>query len=315
MMIRYLKHKEIDKDRWDEAVGRAVNRRVYGFSWYLDLVSPGWEALADEEYRSLFPLTHRRKAGIRYLYQPFFTQQLGLFSSAHLTAELLDQFLSAIPATFSFIEIHLNAMNRPDPSKYDVTSRLNHELDLINSYEKLVSGYSQNTRRNIVKALESGVTIGRKVTTDELIGLFRENFGKKEGVLRFGDYVTLQKLLDHARENDLGHITGAFGRDGSLSAAAFFLKDQSRIYYLFAASAPEARENGAMFLLVDHFIREHAMKPFTLDFEGGNDPGVARFYKSFGATETHYPLLRMNRLSWPVRQGADLVQMLKRRKK
>ena len=314
-MIRYLKHKEIDRERWDQALARSVNGRVYASSWYLDIVSPGWDALVDEDYLSIFPLTHRRKAGIRYLCQPFFTQQLGLFSGAHLTAGLLDEFLTAIPERFRFIEIHLNSLNKPDPAKYELVSRQNHELDLIISYENLLANYSQNTRRNILKAVESGVTIGRKVATDELITLFRENFGKKEGVLRFGDYVTLRKLIDQARGNNLGYLTGAYGRDGSLNAAAFFLKERSRIYYLFAASAPEARENGAMFMLVDQSVREHSMKPLTLDFEGGNDPGIGRFYKSFGAAATRYTLLRINRLSWPVRQAADLVKILKRSKK
>jgi len=314
-MIRYLKHNEIDKGRWDQALSRSVNARVYAASWYLDIVSPGWDALIDEDYLSIFPLTHRRKAGIKYLCQPYFTQQLGLFSSAHLTPGLLGEFIAAIPSQFRFIEIHLNSMNKPDPLQYEIIPRLNHELDLINSYENLLMNYSQNTRRNIVKAFEAGVTIGRKVTTDELITLFRENFGKKEGILKFGDYVTLQRLIDHARSNDLGYITGAYSRVGALCAAAFFLKEQSRIYYLFAASGPEARENGAMFMLVDHTVREHSMKPLTLDFEGGNDAGIGRFYKSFGAAETRYNLLRINRLSWPVKQATDLVKIIKRRKK
>ncbi|MEI6455787.1 MAG: GNAT family N-acetyltransferase [bacterium] len=314
-MIRYLKHKEIDRTRWDAAAGQAVNSRVYANSWYLDIVSPGWDALTDENYRSIFPLTHRRKAGISYLYQPFFTQQLGLFSGAHLTPELLDEFLAAIPEEYRYIEIHLNAFNKPDPEKYDISVRLNHELDLISPYENLAANYSQNTRRNIVKAIESGVTIGRKAGTDELISLFRENFGKKEGVLTFGDYVTLQKLLDHARRKDMGYITGAYNQEGKLSAAAFFLKEKSRVYLLFAASAPEARENGAMFMLIDHFIRENALQQLTLDFEGGNDPGIGRFYKSFGAAGIPYSLLRINRLSWPVTQCFNLLQMLKGRKK
>jgi hypothetical protein len=58
----------------------------------------------------------------------------------------------------------------------------------------------------------------------------------------------------------------------------------------------EARENGAMFLLIDRFLSEHAGKSLKLDFEGGNDPNLGRFYKSFGAAEVPYPAIQINRL-------------------
>ena len=66
-MIHYLKHHRIDKARWDRCISKAVNSRVYACSWYLDLVCPGWEALVEEDYTSVFPLTSRWK-GIYYLY-------------------------------------------------------------------------------------------------------------------------------------------------------------------------------------------------------------------------------------------------------
>jgi hypothetical protein len=84
-MINYLKHTEIDKALWDECIAQSVNRRVYAFSWYLDIVCPGWDALVGDNYMHVFPLTHRRKWGVGYLYQPFFAQQLGLFSRDLLT--------------------------------------------------------------------------------------------------------------------------------------------------------------------------------------------------------------------------------------
>jgi len=310
-MITYLRHKEIDKERWDLCIRNAVNGRIYASSWYLDLVSPGWDALADTEYESVFPLTHRRKAGIDYLYQPFFTQQLGLFSRAHLTEALLDEFLKSIPEKFKWVDIQLNSLNKVNPLRYDTVFRLNHELDLINSYENLSKNYSQNTLRNIRKASQMGVNTGRKVEVDELITLFREHYGKKEGVLQFRDYETLRNLLQYLQRNVLGMLLGAYSATGQLSAASFFIKEPSRVTYLFAASAPEARENGAMFLLIDQFIREHAGQALTLDFEGGNDPDLGRFYKSFGAAESPYCQLRINRLPWVFRQGLYFTRKLR----
>ncbi len=295
MMINYLRHTQIDKARWDQCIRESVNSMVYGYSWYLDLVSPGWDALVEDDYTSVFPLTHKQKLGFRYLAQPFFTQQLGLFTTGHLTQELVTRFLDAIPAKFRLVEIHLNSMNKVDPEKFEVVTRINHELELMYPYEELNRNYSKNTRRNLRKALDAGVEICRRVTADELITLFQRNFGKKEGKLGYRDYLTIQKLIGYSQKQASGILMGAGGKGDQLDAGAFFLKDRNRFIMLFAASDYMTRENGSMFLLLDTFIREHANQPSLLDFEGGNDPNLGRFYKSFGARETIYPFIRISR--------------------
>jgi hypothetical protein len=295
-MIRYLRHKEIDPEKWDRCIGQSVNGIVYACSWYLDIVSPGWEALVQDDYTSVFPLTGTSKMGIHYLRQPFFTQQLGLFSTALLSEEAVTAFLDAIPTKYRFAEINLNSFNRVDPKRFDTVVRRNHELQLVQPYDTLAARYSLNTQRNIRKAVASGVTVKRKVDADDLIRLFRENFGKKEGKLAYRDYLVITRLITHSLRNSAGIIMGASPDERSLDAAAFFLKDRSRFIFLFSATNFATRDNGAMFLLVDTFIREHCNRPVLLDFEGGNDPGLGRFYKSFGAAETGYPAVRINRL-------------------
>ncbi|MBL6950299.1 MAG: hypothetical protein ISR57_06615 [Bacteroidales bacterium] len=295
-MIHYLKHTQIDKFRWDQCIRKSVNSMVYGFSWYLDLVSPGWDALMEDDYTSVFPLTRKQKLGFRYLAQPFFTQQLGLFTTGHLTQDHVTRFLDSIPAKFKLIEIHLNSMNKVDPEKYEVVSRINHELELMYTYEELSRNYSKNTRRNLKKAMDVGIEICRKVSIDELVVLFQMNFGQKEGKLCNRDYLTIKKLIEYSQKRASGILLGAGSQEDQLNAGAFFLKDQNRFILLFAASDLNARQNGSMFLLLDAFIREHANQPLLLDFEGGNDPNLGRFYKSFGARETTYPFIRVSRI-------------------
>ena len=112
--------------------------------------------------------------------------------------------------------------------------------------------------------------------------------------------------------NNLGYILGSKTKTGTLSAGAFFLFDQERVYFLFAASSAEARENGAMFLLIDEFIAENAGKNFLLDFEGGNDPNLGRFYKSFGAFAVSYQALQLNRLSKTAERGLYFIRKFRK---
>jgi hypothetical protein len=297
-MIRYRRHKEIDKSRWDECIRNSVNRLPYAYSWFLDIVSPGWDALEMNDYETVFPLTHKKKFGIRYLYQPYFAQQLGVFSREHLTASLVDQFLHSIPGQFSFIHIHLNSMNKVGNGMVTMVPRMNHELDLIPSYDMISREYNQNTRRNIRKALDHEITIRRKTEPDEEI-------------LEFRHYEMLRTLMNHCLKNTFSIIMGAYLPDETLCAGVFLLRDQDRFIYHFAATDQRARENGAMFLLIDNFIKEHSGQALILDFEGSSDPNVARFYKGFGTIESVFNEVVINRLPASLRWWFKFVKGLR----
>lgn len=307
-MINYRKHNEIDKQKWDDCILYSVNRRPYAFSWFLDRVSPGWDALEMNDYKAVFPLPQKSKLGIHYLFQPYFAQQLGVFSREHLTEFLVYQFIQAIPSRFSYIHLHLNSMNKIEKEKNTIIPRMNHELDLISGYGTIFNSYNQNTRRNIRKALDQNLTIQRKVDPDELITLFKSNYGKKETSLKFLHYNMLRSLIIYCLKNTSSIILGAYMSDQTLCAGVFFLRDGDRIIYHFAASDKNARENGAMFLLVDLFIKEHAGQPLILDFEGSADPNVARFYKGFGATETRFNEIIINRLPRKVNNVVNFMK-------
>jgi len=64
-MIAYLKNDEIDRSRWDDCLAEIPGIRPYAYSWYLDIMSPGWEALVDDDYCSLFPPAARKKVRIQ----------------------------------------------------------------------------------------------------------------------------------------------------------------------------------------------------------------------------------------------------------
>jgi len=311
-VIRYLTQDEIDKTRWDDCIKHAFNGLAYGYSWYLDLVSPGWEALVEDDYSRIFALTCRSKWGIRYLYQPFFTQQLGVFSRDILNGDVVDNFIRAIPSHYRFAEINLNVHNKIDPRRYDTVAMLNHELDLINSYDGLYKHYSQNTRRNIKKAMTAGVSIFKNLKPEEVIDLFRKNKGKEIATLRSKDYAMLKRVVYTCIHKGLAQVWGAYTEANDLCAGAIFVFSHRKAVFLFSATNAIARENGAMSLLISTFIKENAGSHLTLDFEGSNDPDLARFYKSFGSTEVHYPHLRFDRLPVVVSVGVRVVKGIRK---
>ena len=132
---------------------------IYAHSWYLDIVAPNWEALVEDDYVSIFPLTCRKKFGISYLFQPYFTQQLGLFSTGDEKSESkLGIFLNEIPEKFRLIEIQLNTGSSiTHADGFKINKRKTHHLDLSSSHENIRKNYSENLIRNIKKAEKAGL--------------------------------------------------------------------------------------------------------------------------------------------------------------
>ncbi len=130
MSIEFLEHNQIDKSQWDDSLISSVNGNIYGWSWFLDAVCPGWCALVTKDYQSIMPLTGRKKMGFDYLFRPLLNQQLGIFSATKPDKALINNFLSSIPTRYKLIEISLNKENTIIPEDFESSQHACFELDL-----------------------------------------------------------------------------------------------------------------------------------------------------------------------------------------
>ena len=285
MEIRYLKRKEVNNVRWDATVAASGRETIYPYSWYLDRVAVNWSALVMGDYEYLMPLVWKRKWGVPLLYQPFYTQQLGIFSRHYVDPHLVSRFLARVPSRFRWAEINFNAGNLvSEAPELTGTDRTNYVLDLRDGYGKISAGYSTNARRNIRKAEAFGDSVSRDLTVSDLIALKRKHDVVDRGEK---DYQWLQALLEDLVFRKSGIIYSAGEGEGA-DAAAFFSLSRQRAIYLVSVSSDTGKERRCMFRIVDQFIRDHAGSGLVLDFEGSMIPSVARFFAGFGAgTETY----------------------------
>ncbi len=311
-MIKYLTNEEIDRKKWDSCIQDAFNGMVYACSWYLDIVAEGWEALIENNYESVFPLVHGKKWGIHYLFQPAFTQQLGVFSKNLLTEKVVEGFLLAIPGKYKFAEINLNTFNKVDPEKFQIDFWKNHELDLIKAYDGIFRSYSTNLRRNVRKGLKSDLSVLKSTRPEEIITLFRNNRGRDIHSLSEEHYHQLQRISYTGIYKGLIQTYAVYTSENELCAGAIFLKNKKKMIFLFSGLSSTGKEKGAMPYLIDTFIKDHAQQHLTLDFEGSNDPDLARFYKSFGSEECFYPHLKIDRMPGIIRLGVKLVKKMRK---
>jgi len=245
-MIQYFSHQAIDKAKWDDCITRAFNGNIYALSWYLDVVHSQWEALVENDYERVMPLTGAKKFGISYLFQPYFTQQLGIFSKRVLNAAVVNDFLAHIPAHYQFAQINLNVHNQPSGGDFQLHPQKNNLLDLIHDYRKLSSRYTSNTRRNLKKAQASDLVLMKGLKPEELVKLFRKNRGKQIKHWKTIHYLRLQRLMYTAIYRGMGLIYGVYTSNNDLCAGAFFLKSHQHLVFLFSATNAHARETGAM---------------------------------------------------------------------
>lgn len=291
MVITHIKHNGLDKKKWDSTIDKAENGLIYAFSWYLDIVSPGWEALVFNDYDAVMPLPVKKKYGIKYLIQPSFCQQLGLFKANKEKYVNGVDFLNKIPKEYRFRALNLNF----NPSKHTI-ERVNYELVLNQTYDNIKRNYSTNTKRNLSKAEKNKLTVVEDLSPTEIIRFKKQN---PVNNLKQHHYKKMQGLLDAAMSNNLGESYGITDENNTLISVVFLVKYKQRLTFLVSSSNDLGKEKRAMFLLVDRIIKKYAGSYKVFDFEGGSVQNLARFFGGFGAEPVKYYHYRRNELIWP----------------
>jgi hypothetical protein len=297
--IKYLKHNQLDKQKWNSAIENSKNALVYALSWFLDIMSPEWEALIYGDYDIVMPLTLRKKLKIKYLYQPVFIQQLGIFSSKDISKETVQGFIAETEKHFKYIDIQLNCANPNIESELFIL-RNTQLIDISKSYEDLFKNYSKNHKKNLRKINESGLVINSTGQSSDFIDLISEMFVKK-GVDEITqiDNSNLKLIIDNCLEKNLGEFY--FGYiDDKLCASAFFLKWGKRVI-LYTALNEIGRKAGAMFGIIDKYLQENASQDLVFDFAGSNIPGVKYRNLGFGAENEIYFRVKINNLPVPLK--------------
>lgn len=292
-MIRYLTDKEIDPEKWDACVEQATNGFVYACTDCLSTMTSRWSALILDDYEAIFPLPWRKKWGIKYVYPPAFTQQLGLISRTKTSPALLDEFIKSLSQHFRFADMNLNEENLE--LKINHIRRKNYLLHLNQSYELLEASFSRSAKRNITKAKTAGISIKDNIDLHEIVNIHYSRFIHKIAASK-EDYGRLAKWLTLLSNKNSLFVIGAYDPYGTLLAGSIFIRFKERLTFILNGNTEKSMECGATHLLMDHCIRKHAGTGLILDFEGSDNPDFARFYEQYGAHAVHYPFVRINNL-------------------
>lgn len=278
----------MNTSKYNACIAAAINTQIYAYSWYLDCVADDWGVLVYGDYEVVMPVPYlklKRHLFLKRIYQPDFCQQLGVFSTNTVSKEIFVLFFKKLatkkPRYYNF--------NFYDSSRFlsdidKLATRDNYELKLSNTYENLFASYSKNLKRNIAKAKKEHLIITDTVSVERFIALKKEKVTYR---MVSRQYKKKSKLFNVLYAKGFAKVYGVFQQD-ELIAACFAITYKNKIINLSSATSETGKRIGAISFLFDALIKKNAESNFIFDFEGSMIPGVARFFKSFGADKITY---------------------------
>ena len=287
-MIRFVESDQIDQQKWDQLIFESQYPTIFASFNFLNISSHKWGAIIAHDYEWVIPLPYRNKCGVNYVYTPPFISRLGFFSRDEIPQKEITAAFDHIPKKFCLVELGLNRLCPPSLGR----EAQSFELHLNQDYQNIYSNYSDNTKRILKSAAKKQLMLVQTVEIEDIISLFKNNRGKKiDHSIPEAHYQILIKLVQCASKSGNIEKWGVWDQNHQLIAGAIFLNDQNRKWFWFSGRDDSKSDSKAMFLIIDHMIKINQNSELILDFNGSNNPNIARFYAGFGATSYIYPYL------------------------
>lgn len=292
-MIKYVKRNDLDTEKYDACIENSLQSRVYGFSWYLDIVADHWDVLVLKDYEAVMPIPWRRKMGISYVYPPFWLLELGVFSlNENVNTKL---FLYSLFKHYKFIESKLNTNLSKLESSFIIDKQMQ-VLDLQKDLDSLFEHYRKDRKKDLKKAVKAGLVSKWNEVPKSLIHLFKNNVGKRTPFIVAKDYTVLLQLMKTCIAKGVGELLSIYNEEKRLVAAGFFLKHKNAVTILVSATDFNCRKNGENTFLIHKAIEKYQKDYNVFNFGGSSMPSIAAYFKSFGASTLQYQQIKYNNL-------------------
>ena len=298
MSLTYLTYKEIDKKKWDACIQDAVNGLIYAKSVYLNAMAKNWDALVLNDYEAVMPLTWKSKWGIRYLYQPAFIQQLGIFYTKSLSDIQAKAFLDMAVDKFKFAEITLNFLNRPvgPDATIQIQQRNNFILNLNRPYDELYKNYDPAFTKSLRRIKKFDMGYFESLSYQKIIELYKRLYAKRLPFISGKSYSQFEAVCKKLFSENKIIVRHVRNSSSLLLGSVVLLNDGKRIYNIISCITNEGKKLEANYFLYDRIIHEFANTPLLFDFEGSDVEGIAAFYEKFNPENQPYPYIRYNNL-------------------
>ncbi|MDM1548071.1 hypothetical protein HX096_09400 [Empedobacter falsenii] len=282
-MIKRVSRKKLDVNKYTECLNKSVNYSIYAEVFYLDaLVDNNWDCYVLNDYEAIMPLPFVKKFGFKFIVQPIYCQQLGVFHQENFPKEAFQLFEKKLHRNL----VRAYAFNEENTEMFEPKGlrRINQILDLNQDYENLFSIYSRNRRNEIRKVGKFNYKI-ENVT--QLNRFFELNSSY--------EYLITNNLINYSQEKiqslfnqKIINIYEIFDQEENLLGCQLIMISKNRVYNFAFARNKNSKSNFGSAYIIDYIIKTFSNSELTLDFEGSMVPSIAKFMQGFGAIEKKY---------------------------
>jgi hypothetical protein len=296
-MIVYHKNNEIDREQWDNCIRNSGYIKPYAYSWYLDIMAPGWEALVDDDYDSVFPIPSYIRFGLQYAATPPFLQQLGAFSPDKPVSQVIVEFLDYMPEIYKLTDICIG--QKITYPGYKVTERYNFELALSSPYAELCERFTRECRRYISNIAKKKYELSVNISPEELVDTCIANKLSNTKGIKNQTYERLINLMHHCLSKKKGRIIAVRTARKKLVYGVFYIRLHRSVTIIMEVNTPVSITKNISYFVINEVIKENADSALILDFAGTSDRFGIATGQSFGGTIAPYYRIYRNRLFWP----------------
>jgi bifunctional DNA-binding transcriptional regulator/antitoxin component of YhaV-PrlF toxin-antitoxin module len=258
------------------------------------VVAPGWDALVTDNYNAVMPLPVRRKFGIKYLAQPIFTKQLGVFFYEK-EKSVIDQFINKIQTLYYLAEINLNINNHFSETKaIAVLNNKNYYLKLGQNYSRIAANYNRSTKGNLRKASRFELKFCKSSSVDNCINFLANEMMKIIPGLTVKTYNTYRLLMKLNVRNLIQECYEVHYNDDLVAVGCFMSYNQNLICQ--TVSSEKGKKVQALTFLFDEYFKLKTNDNLILDFGGSNIQSIAYFFEGLGGKSIPYQSISINQL-------------------
>lgn len=287
-VIKKISRKNLNLDKYSETLKNCTNYRLYAEVWFLDVMTDQkWECLVYGDYEVLMPIPLQYKFGIKFVLQPFYCQQLGVFYKHDISEKLFKEFENKLHS----YRVRAYNFNEENTETYqpEGTEGVNYIIDLNKTYDELSSKFRKDRRRDIRKNTDLGLKISNEFNPKIFLDIFKTEY---KTLSKISDIHLIQKFITALVENKSLVTYTLHNTENEVIAISVFTKSINRIFLQFSVRNRTIEPKGSYAFMMSEIIRDFSEKQLILDFEGSSVKGIADFKISFGAERKTYTKYR-----------------------
>ena len=284
--LRKIKRKDLDIEKYSKAINEALNYRIYAEYWYLDILTQEkWECWVYADYQVVMPVPLQNKLGFKFVLQPIYCQQLGVFYKEEIADELFREFEKKLHK----YRVRSYCFNEENTERYNPKGekRVNYILDLNRPYEEIFTNYTKHRRKDIRKSQKLEIQSIQTRNFENFIKLKVSNYPH---LLHLIDEKFLIKYLNKIDERGKLICCNILDKNNKLIASQIFIKSGNRNICMGFARDKETENHNSSAFVIDYLIQQFSDKNYFLDFEGSTNSEIAHFMEGFNPTKKYYTL-------------------------